>query len=130
MTQHVIVLYLLNTQALVTLFFPEMADSVSMSQSQMGTMVEGKTYRMQCDIANVAPGKNLFVDWHIGDKIVYTQSYDKESSQFPVNLSSVFNLTAKGGYDGAKIWCEAKLNIGKSRPMPSASHKMTVLREF
>ena len=112
-----------------------MADNVSVSpQSQMGPMVEGKTYSMKCDIANVAPARDTSVYWHKGNKIVYTESFKKELNRYPVNLSSVFNLTAQRDDNGAQIWCEAKLNFGPSgpnlHPMKSSSRGVIVLCEF
>ncbi|CAK6971171.1 uncharacterized protein LOC128379280 [Scomber scombrus] len=116
----------------LTVTIYKMADNVSVSpQSQMGPMVEGKTYRMQCDIANVAPARHLSVYWHKRNKIVYTESFNKELNQYPVNLSSVFNLTAQRDDNAAQIWCEAKLNFGSSGPnlrsMKSRSHGVIVL---
>ncbi|XP_029292846.1 hemicentin-2-like [Cottoperca gobio] len=97
----------------------EMPDSISISQpSQMGPMVEGEKYRMQCDIVNVAPLRNLSVHWHRGDKIIYTQTFD-ESSESPVNTSSVFDLTAQIGDNGTEMWCEAQLDF--SPPVPNLS---------
>ncbi|XP_078125559.1 hemicentin-1 [Sander vitreus] len=103
-------------------------DSVSMSQPSQ--MVEGKKYCMQCDIVNVAPVRNLSVNWHKGNEIIYTEAFDKTSSS-PVNTSSVFNLTAERSDNGTQIWCEAQLKF--SPPVPnlhtiqSKSHEVVVL---
>lgn len=125
-----------NTQCLesLPLTIYKMPDSVSMSHlSQMVPMVEGQTYRMQCDIVNVAPVRNLSVNWHKGNKVFYTQTFD-ESHQTPVNMTSVYNLTAHRDDNGAQIWCEAKLKFEPTAPNPPAiqsnSHEMNVQCKF
>ncbi|KAF1379667.1 hypothetical protein PFLUV_G00178400 [Perca fluviatilis] len=109
----------------------KMPDSVSMSQpSQMGPMVEGEKYRMQCDIVNVAPVRNLSVSWHKGNKMIYTEAFD-ETSPSPVNTSSIFNLTAQRSDNGTQIWCEAQLEFSPPVPnlhtIPSKFHEVVVL---
>ncbi|XP_034750323.1 hemicentin-1-like [Etheostoma cragini] len=109
----------------------KMPDSVSMSQpSQTGPMVEGKKYRMQCDIVNVAPVGNLSVYWHKGNEIIYTEAFNKTSPS-PANAASVFNLTAQRSDNGTQIWCEAKLEFSPSVPnltaIRSKSHELVVL---
>lgn len=111
-----------------------MMDSVSLSlPSDTGPMVEGKKYRMQCDVANVAPARNLTVYWHKGNSIIHTETFN-ESSITPVSKLSIYELTAHRDDDGAQIWCEAKLNFLQSgldlRSMQTRSHKITVLCEF
>ncbi|XP_042360313.1 hemicentin-2-like [Plectropomus leopardus] len=99
-------------------------DDVSMSHpSQMDPMLEGETYRMQCDIINVAPVKNLTVYWHKGNKTIYTDRF-QESSLSPLNKSSIFNLTAERGDNGTQIWCEVKLDFSPSVPnLPTVQSK-------
>lgn len=109
-------------------------DSVSLSQpSETGPMVEGKKYRMQCDIANVAPARNLTVYWHKGNEILYTETFD-ESSLVPVNKSSILDLTVDRNDNGIKIWCEAELTFSQAGlKLPSVlskSREVTVLCEF
>uniref|UniRef100_A0A3Q1J6W4 Ig-like domain-containing protein n=1 Tax=Anabas testudineus TaxID=64144 RepID=A0A3Q1J6W4_ANATE len=115
----------------VLLLSTEMMDSVSLSlPSDTGPMVEGKKYRMQCDVANVAPASHLTVYWHKGNSIIHTETFN-ESSITPVSKLSIYELTAHRDDDGAQIWCEAKLNFLQSgldlRSMQTRSHKMTVL---
>lgn len=94
-----------------------MPDRMSITQiSQMGPMEEGEKYRLQCDIVNVAPARNLSVHWHKGNKIIHTETFD-ESNPRPVSVSSVYNMTAKGGDNGSQIWCEAELDF--SPPVPN-----------
>ncbi|XP_054463215.1 hemicentin-1-like [Anoplopoma fimbria] len=106
-------------------------DSVSISQPSVpGPMLEGQKYRMQCDIANVAPVRNVSVHWYKGDKLVHTERLDG-SSQSPVNTTSVFNLTAQRGDDQTQIWCKAQLNFWGTVPkvpsVKSESHDLIVL---
>uniref|UniRef100_A0AAQ5YT57 Ig-like domain-containing protein n=1 Tax=Amphiprion ocellaris TaxID=80972 RepID=A0AAQ5YT57_AMPOC len=91
----------------------QVPESVSIAQplSEAGPMVEGKQYRIQCDIVNVAPASLLSVYWHKGNKIIYHETF-KESTLSPVNKSSILNLTAQRDDDGSQISCEAKLDLG------------------
>nr|XP_046271831.1 uncharacterized protein LOC124073572 [Scatophagus argus] len=90
----------------------KLPDSVSMSAPNLtGPMVEGNKYRMQCDVVNVAPVRNLTVEWHKENAIIHTETFDKQSA-YSGSMSSVFDLMAHRDYDGTKIWCEAKLNFG------------------
>ncbi|XP_063758972.1 cell adhesion molecule 3-like [Eleginops maclovinus] len=109
----------------------KMPDGAFISQpNPMGPMVEGETYRMHCDIVNVAPIRNLSVAWHIGNSIIHNDSFNNPT-KFPVNTLSVLNLTAQRGYNGAQVWCEAKLLFSppiKSLPViQSKLHKLIVL---
>lgn len=115
-------------------FLTETPDSVSMSEpSQTGPLVEGENYRMQCDIVNVAPVRNLSVHWHKGNEVFYTETFN-ESSVYPVNKSSVLDLTAHRDDNGTQIWCEAKLNFWPTGPnvpsIQSQSHEPNVLCKF
>ncbi|XP_070703581.1 hemicentin-1 [Pempheris klunzingeri] len=95
-------------------------DSVSLSPpSQMGPLVEGQKYRMQCDIVDVAPVRNLSVYWHKGNEIFHSDTFD-ETTLLPVNKSSIFDWTAHRDDNGSQIWCEAKLNFEPEVPnLPS-----------
>ncbi|XP_049416449.1 intercellular adhesion molecule 1-like isoform X2 [Epinephelus fuscoguttatus] len=109
----------------------KMPDSVSMTRpGQLGSMIEGETYRMRCDIVNVAPVANVSVHWYKGDQIIYTEKREG-STPFPDNISSAFDLTAQRGDNGTQFWCEAKLDLSPSVPnMPtvlSEPQEVTVL---
>ncbi|KAF7666002.1 hypothetical protein LDENG_00122250 [Lucifuga dentata] len=94
----------------------KMPDSVSLSQSsEMGPILEGTEHRMQCDIIDVAPVKNLSVIWYKEDEIIHTESDDIVIAS-PVNLSFVYNLRPQRGDNGTFIWCSAKLDFGPSGP--------------
>lgn len=113
----------------VTVF--KMPDSVSLAQpTPVGPLVEGKQYRLRCDIVNVAPADNLSVHWVQGNKIVHLDG-SKENGIHPVDKSFVVDLTASRNDNGSQIWCEAKLNFWSGGPnvppMRSKSYEMTVL---
>ncbi|XP_039973461.1 hemicentin-1-like [Xiphias gladius] len=85
-------------------------DSVSLSElGQMVPLVEGRLYRMECDIANVAPASGFHVHWYKGNEMIKRDTFD-ESKLSPVNKTSVLNLTAKRDDNGTQIWCGAKLH--------------------
>lgn len=104
--------------------------------SQTGPLVEGKNYGMQCDIVNVAPLRNLSVNWHKGKEVFYTETFNESGIYpvYPVNASSVLNLMAHRDDNGTQIWCEAKLNFWPTGPnVPSTqsqSHEANVLCKF
>lgn len=128
---------LLMTMSLLLFFYTEMMDNVSFSMSPLPSeanpMVEGNKYRVQCDITNVAPARNLTVYWHKGNQLLHIVTFS-ESDQHPVNQSSVVDVTVDRNDDGAQIWCEAKLafsKVGLNLPsLRSESQKLTVQCEF
>lgn len=110
-----------------------MPDSVSMSISQAGPLVEGTSYRLLCDILNVAPVGILSVRWHKGSKVFHTETFNKSTVR-PDNRSSSVRLLAERDDNGTMIWCEAKLNFGPTGPdiIPTKSqpHEVIVLCKF
>lgn len=96
-------------------------------------LVEGKEYNFQCNVANVAPVRNLSVSWHNRSGVFHTKTFDN-TSVYPLNESSVVSLMAQRDDDGTEIWCEAKLNFeppGPSLPpVKCRSVKVAVLCKF
>ncbi|KAK2833281.1 hypothetical protein Q5P01_017170 [Channa striata] len=89
----------------------KMPDLVTMSQpSPPWPMVEGEKYLVKCDVANVAPARNLTVQWYKSNKMFHMEPFD-ETTLSPVNKTSVLHLTAHRDDDGTQIWCEANLNF-------------------
>ncbi|KAM3598425.1 uncharacterized protein V6R79_017881 [Siganus canaliculatus] len=86
-------------------------DNVTLSD--LGPLVEGDKYRMQCDIVNVAPVKILRVLWHKGNKIFHADTTNNNTLT-PVSVSFAVDLTAHRDDNGAHIWCEAKLDLRKT----------------
>lgn len=91
-----------------------MPDSVSLLKAK-GNMLEGGSYRLVCDVVNVAPARNVTVTWHRGDGVVSTESFNVPTLS-PVNVSSVLNLTAHRSDHGTQVRCSAKLSFGPSGP--------------
>lgn len=107
-----------------------MPDSVSVSYSL--EMVEGKQYLMHCDIVNVAPASRLFVYWYKNNKMIYSEAFNR-SEPSPVNKTSNLTLTAHRDDDGAKIWCEMKLDlltVTENIRKKSSESQVIVLCEF
>lgn len=102
-----------------------MPDSVSLAQPHETVMLEGQEYNVQCSIINVAPVRNLSVQWYKGNKVFHVDNAFDETP-LPVNKISVTNHVAHRDDDGAQIWCEAKL-LQDLPPVRSESQKMIVL---
>ncbi|KAM8843869.1 intercellular adhesion molecule 2-like [Spinachia spinachia] len=91
-------------------------DSVSISRaSPTGSVVEGDTYSLKCDVVNAAPVRNLSVRWYKGDEVFHTEGFDG-SVPSPVNATSVVNVTARRGDDQTRIRCEARLDFWATVP--------------
>uniref|UniRef100_A0A672IY10 Ig-like domain-containing protein n=1 Tax=Salarias fasciatus TaxID=181472 RepID=A0A672IY10_SALFA len=109
--------------------------SVSLSQPSGGggPMVEGQQYKINCYIANVAPRKNLSVNWYKGNTIFQIDRF-REASLSPDDISSEISITAHRNDSGADLWCEAKLTFKSVEqnppPMCSQSKKLNVLLEL
>ncbi|XP_069571703.1 hemicentin-2 [Brachyistius frenatus] len=111
----------------------KMPQSVSMSQtsSEVGPMVEGRQYRFQCGVDDVAPASSLVVYWHKGNETFPNETF-VESRLSPVSKSSVLTLTAHRSDNGTQIWCEAKLNLlpGQQNPAAMSSKSQEVIVHF
>lgn len=96
-------------------------------------LVEGKKYDLQCNVANVAPARNLSVSWHKRSGVFHTETF-QDTSKRPLNKSSVVSLTVHRDDDGTFIWCEAQLNFEPTGPsLPSVKSprvKVAVLCKF
>lgn len=114
--------------------FTEEPDMVYMSKENLAApLVEGKNRRFQCNIANVAPVRNLSVFWHNRRGVFHTETFD-DAGVYPLNMSSAVSLTARRDDDGTEIWCEAKLNFEPTESSPpsvkSPRVKIAVLCKF
>ncbi|CAJ1075305.1 intercellular adhesion molecule 1-like [Xyrichtys novacula] len=91
----------------------KLPDQILISQSSSGPMRSGQTYRIQCDLVNVAPVRNLSVNWYLGDKLVSTETFDKsDPNPKSVSKSSFLDLKVQSNDNGALLQCEAELNFG------------------
>lgn len=97
------------------------------------SLVEGKKHDFQCEVANVAPVRNLSVSWHKSSGVFYTETFN-DTGVYPRNKSSLVSLMAHRDDDGTSIWCEAKLNFEPTGPsLPSVKSppvKVAVLCKF
>ncbi|XP_068192420.1 vascular cell adhesion protein 1-like [Antennarius striatus] len=106
-------------------------DSVFMSHpSPTGPMKEAENYSIECEVFNVAPIRNLSIQWHKGNEVFFTDTFDVRSV-YPFNVTSISNLTAHRDDHGALIWCEAKMNFDAFGPnlpsIMSEPHELNVL---
>lgn len=93
------------------------------------TLVEGRNHDLKCLVKNVAPMRNLQVSWHLGNKVLKTETFEDDSTKSPSNISSSITLTANRGDAGAEIWCEAKLMFGATAPpLPATRSKRVQLQ--
>lgn len=95
--------------------FTEMPDIVSVSALDPASMVEGMEYSLMCDVMNVAPAKNLIVKWYKGNETVKTEQFN-DTTEKPVNVSSLLTVTAERDDNGALYRCSAELHLGPNGP--------------
>ncbi|KAA0705394.1 hypothetical protein E1301_Tti009741 [Triplophysa tibetana] len=93
-------------------------DSVSINTADhTGPMNEGSTYKLQCDVVNLAPVQNLTVKWYKGDTLMYNETFT-DLIKTPVNTRSILQITADRSDDGVQYRCEAELELGSEGPQP------------
>lgn len=120
-------------QVLFLIASTETPDRVLMSGENLTpSVVEGRNYNVECVVTNVAPVRNLHVSWHLGDRVLKTQTFD-DSADTPVNKSSVLSLVANRNETG-QMWCVAKLVFKApaetTSAVPSNSVSLQVLCKF
>ncbi|XP_051573540.1 cell adhesion molecule 4-like [Myxocyprinus asiaticus] len=84
-------------------------DSMSISMVNH-TMIEGKQYKLQCDIQDVAPVKSLIVKWFKGRSLVNLTTFNA-NTKTPVNVTTTLLITANRTDDGVQYRCEAELEL-------------------
>ncbi|XP_073350907.1 hemicentin-1 [Pagrus major] len=113
-------------------------DSVSiLLVGNASSVVEDREFKLQCNIANVAPARNLTVRWYLGNKTLKWYNEDQKwgiksedtmqvTDCFPVNntdcninvtrsplhVSTTINVILNKTHNGAEIKCEAVLDLG------------------
>ncbi|XP_060713330.1 vascular cell adhesion protein 1-like [Tachysurus vachellii] len=85
-----------------------------------GPMIEGKQYKLDCDVQNVAPVNLLTVNWYKGQpgQLVKSVQFNNISSKTPVNRSTELSISTSKEDDGVQYRCEAKLELGPEGPQP------------
>ncbi|KAA0705392.1 Peroxidasin [Triplophysa tibetana] len=93
-------------------------DSVSINTSDhTGPITEGSTYKLQCDVVNVAPVQNLTVKWYKGETLMHTETFT-DPIKTPVNKRSILQITPDRSDDGVQYKCKAELELGAEGPQP------------
>ncbi|KAF4077777.1 hypothetical protein AMELA_G00211850 [Ameiurus melas] len=84
--------------------------------------IEGETCLLQCDVQNVAPVQYLKVIWY-RQQFLMTNSSFNETAIEPVNKIVNLKIQLSRNDDGAKYWCEAKLELGPEGLRPRLRKK-------
>ncbi|KAI7803117.1 putative hemicentin-2-like [Triplophysa rosa] len=93
-------------------------ESVSINTADhTGPMTNGSTYKLQCDVVNVAPVQNLTVKWYKGETLMHNETFNN-SITTPVNTTSILQIIADRSDDGVQYRCEAELELGAEGPQP------------
>ncbi|XP_059204850.1 intercellular adhesion molecule 5 isoform X2 [Centropristis striata] len=90
--------------------------------------VEGTPYRLQCNIDDVAPVRNLIVRWYKDNETIKTDHFTK-ATKTPVSESSTLTVDISRKENGAQISCEAQLDfgpLGSPPPVISDIHTVSV----
>ncbi|KAI7802979.1 intercellular adhesion molecule 5 [Triplophysa rosa] len=93
-------------------------ESVSINTADhTGPMNEFSTYKLQCDVVNVAPVQNLTVKWYKGETLMHKETFT-DPIKTPVNTTPILQITADRSDDGVQYRCEAELELGAEGPQP------------
>ncbi|KAK0135005.1 Vascular cell adhesion protein 1 [Merluccius polli] len=103
------------------------------SVGHMGALIGDTEYRLQCDIPNVAPVRNLIVRWYqdghpMADKgTLYLTGRPHEKLDFyistPVNVSSNISVSFGRNQSRVQFTCEAELDLG-THSLSNMSHSL------
>ncbi|XP_060799153.1 cell adhesion molecule 4-like [Neoarius graeffei] len=97
-------------------------DSVSIKlKNCSGPVIEQQFCWLQCNIQNVAPVQYLTVIWYKQQFLAKSNFVD--GTKTPVSVSADHIIQPSRNDDGAKYWCEAKLELGPEGPQPPPTKK-------
>ncbi|TRY83750.1 hypothetical protein DNTS_003963 [Danionella cerebrum] len=103
-------------------------ESVSISTvKDIGAMIEGNQYKLQCDVHNVAPARSVTVKWYKEQTLLYQTNFT-DAQKTPVSQISKFMIHPNRTDDGTRIWCEAEMNLGEAGPQPPPKVKSEPFR--
>lgn len=88
-----------------------------------GTLLEGGSYTLWCDVQQVAPVGYLIVTFYKGKRVLATSS-NINAEKKPVNESFNLSINATAEDDGAQYWCDARLNLKAEPPPPVVTSEM------
>ncbi|CAN9510587.1 unnamed protein product [Ophioblennius macclurei] len=100
----------------VTVYQPPESVSISI-MNHTGPMLEHKEYTLQCTVHNVAPVENLVVTFYRG-LTALGEVRSKSTTKTPVTEMFTLNINNTREDDGAKLWCQAELDLGPYGPKP------------
>lgn len=123
---------------------PEVLSIHFQNHSEPVHTLHGKNYTLICEIPNIAPVKNLIVNWYkeiksdgrnnSSDirKMVHEERFLKYTTKTPQSVFSTINIHANKSENGVQYWCEAELTLGAhgSRKMKSSTLSITVHCKF
>ncbi|CAJ1075303.1 hemicentin-1-like [Xyrichtys novacula] len=120
-------------------------DSVSiLPVGNISSVVEGREFELQCDITNVAPARNLAVQWLIGNETIgpfkgavrVTNCPPEDNTNCNIsatgsllNVTSTISITLNRTHNGTDLRCEALLDLWPPQPpltTMSSSFNITV----
>ncbi|CAJ1075304.1 uncharacterized protein LOC109989268 [Xyrichtys novacula] len=110
-------------------------DSVSiLPVGNISSVVEGREFELQCDITNVAPARNLAVQWLIGNETIGPFKEDNTNCNISatgslLNVTSTISITLNRTHNGTDLRCEALLDLWPPQPpltTMSSSFNITV----
>ncbi len=105
----------------------ETPDSVFISTVyHSGPMTEGKEYKLQCDVHDVAPVQYLTVKWYKGQTLL-DQTTFTDTIKTPVNETVTLLIRPDRADDGAQYRCEAELDLGAEGPQPHPTNSSNPL---
>ncbi|XP_054463675.1 vascular cell adhesion protein 1-like [Anoplopoma fimbria] len=90
-------------------------DNVLVSAMDPGPMVEGREYRLNCFITNVAPLEKLKLIWYRGDETMLSRVFSN-TTKTPTNVSFDLKVTPNRADNRAHFRCAAELHLGPNGP--------------
>lgn len=74
------------------------------------------SYRLQCDVVNVAPVRNLSVVWYRGNEVIHSETRDNDVAT-PQNESFSLDITPKRHDHGTQVRCGVQSSLRAHGPL-------------